>query len=145
MSYREIDIPGGSTKFDDSPQVHIAAKSGEFATLTLTYISGVSRDGQPPPLANITFTGVIEYRWMHYMYHYLNGDGIGRFRLMEIINSEYVEEIAANSPWRRYSGRRFGPSVRESEVKHFRLAFDDYGIFDIIASDVSIREVTRSV
>jgi len=143
MTYRVIEIPGGSTKYDDAPSIHIAAGSGSFATVVIRYISGMSRGGQSPPLAEIIFSRVIEYRWIHEDYYYVSGGEAAGFRLIEIIDSKYVEEMAANSPWRRYPGKRFGPFIPESDVRHFRLPFDDYGVFDIIALGVSVREMSK--
>jgi len=52
-----------------------------------------------------------------------------------------VENMASKGARRKHAGQRFGEVIKESEVKHYRLAFDEYGKFDVIALGVSVSEV----
>ena len=143
MNFKLIDIPGGSTMTDDSPDVKIVCPSDSPLTLIIKYHSNWIGRGEPPRLGEITFSSVLEFRWIDEACEYFQfpeerDHGYG---LIEILNSKHKENMASKMQWKDRSGKRFGPTVEESDVHHFRLAFPYYGCFDIIALEVSIREI----
>ena len=146
MAYVVIAIPGGSTRYDDAPQVRILGASGESLSIVITYRATAIRPDQPPILGEITFLDVLEYRWIadvvDYEEHPQHHNDF-EFGLIQITDSEYIKNMAAKGPWSHYPGQGFGPTIPESHVKHFRLAFDEYGRFDIIALGISIREIVE--
>lgn len=144
MAYKVISIPGGSTTYDDCPRVQIISSDISKPTLIIKYIAGEFVENQPQLYGEITFLQVMEYRWVAFDYAYSpyqqdeQGEG---FELIQIIDSKWIENIAAKGWFQKYPGQRFGPVIQESDVKHFRITFDDYGIFDIIAFDISVKEI----
>ncbi|MET0645673.1 MAG: hypothetical protein ABW208_03570 [Pyrinomonadaceae bacterium] len=145
MAHRVIGIPGGSTKFDSAPSVRVEGAEDEPVKLVVKYHSRETTGGAAPMYGLITFTDVLEYRFVASFFEYEDYAGHERdfrFGLIEILDSEYVENMAARGARREHAGQRFGEVIKESEVKHYRLAFDDYGQFDVIALGVSVGEVT---
>ncbi len=145
MAFKIIPIPGGSTNFEDSPDVQIVCPSDYPLTLIIKYHSHWIVDGETPHFGEITFSDVLEYRWVEEAYEYFQfpeerDHGYG---LIEILNSKHKENMASKGPWKDTPGKRFGPAVEESSVHHFRLAFPHYGCFDIIALGVSVRDITE--
>jgi hypothetical protein len=143
MAYLTIPIPGGSTRFEDAPVIRITGGGDEPLTVTICYNAAETTGARSPLLAEVTFTNVLEYRWVAHFVDYYPDDDEGNFEfgLIQIVDSKHIEEMAAKGPWREYPGRRFGDVIAEAEVKHYRMAFDDYGLFDIIALDAVAREV----
>lgn len=143
MNFKIIDIPGGSTNREDSPEVQIVCPSEFPLTLIIKYHSHWIVSGEPPRFGEITFSNVLEFRWVEEEYEYFQfpeerDHGYG---LIEILDSKHKENMASKMQWKDNPGKRFGPAVEESDVHHFRLAFPKYGYFDIIALEVSIREI----
>lgn len=146
MAHTVIAIPGGSTRFEDAPRVRILGASGESVSIVITYRASAIHPDQPLLWGEIIFSDVLEYRWIadfvKYEDHPRHQDDF-TFGLIHITDSAYVKTMAAKGPWRHARGHGFGDVIPESHVKHFRLAFDEYGRFDIIALGVSIREMVE--
>jgi hypothetical protein len=142
MTYKIIEIPGGSTTLDDGPNIKIVGASNEPVSVIVTYIAGGSVEGRV--FGEITFDNVLEYRWIAGFVDY---DDYPQHKqdyelgLIEVLNSAYVENMASKGPLRELSNQRFGAATKEKDVRHFRLGFDDYGCFDVIALAVSVRTV----
>lgn len=146
MAYKVIEIPGGGTRLEDAPSVRILGASGEPVTLIIQYHARETVEGQPPLFGEITFFDVLEYRWIADFVDYEDypeHEKDFEFGLVEIIDSKYIENMASKGPWRDFPGQRFGPGIKESSVRHFRIVFDEYGKFDIIAFEVSVRETSE--
>ena len=145
MSYIKVEIPGGGTGYENSPSVQIIGGGNSDKTIILKYASDLIKENEMRAFGEITFTGVLEYRWVTFEYEYYPYDEeleeSEGFELIQIIDSKWVENMASKSPFRNYPNRRFGPFIKESDVKHFRISFDDYGCFDIICLEVVIRQV----
>ncbi|HTP09105.1 MAG TPA: hypothetical protein VMP08_12695 [Anaerolineae bacterium] len=145
MNFKLIDIPGGSTMSDDSPDVRIMCPSEQPLTLSIKYQTHMIVSGQTPRYAEVTFSSVLEFRWVEEEFEYFQfpeqrDHGYG---LMEILDSMHKENMASRMQWKDRPGKRFGPALAESDVHHFRLAFPKYGCFDVIAVEVSIREIVE--
>jgi hypothetical protein len=144
MAHRVIDIPGGGTRFDAAPSVRVEGAEDEPVSLSVKYHSRATTGGRAPVFGVITFTDVLEYRWVadfaDYEDYAAHKDD-SQFGLIEIIASAYVENMASKGMWSSYKGQRFGEVIKESEVRHFRLAFDEYGKFDVIALGVTVGEI----
>ena len=146
MAYKIIEIPGGTTTLDDAPQVQIIGSSGTGVTVVIKYNSSYIEEGKPSRFGEITFSGIFEYRWVKSDFEYEahpEHEGDYEFGLIEIMDSAYIEDMASKGSRRDYPGERFGfgRDFPESRVRHFRLAFDDYGRFDVIAVEVTIKEI----
>ncbi|MFL5801987.1 MAG: hypothetical protein ACJ8CR_09635 [Roseiflexaceae bacterium] len=142
MSYKTIDIPGGSTRFEDSPVVQIRGIKDGPVEVIIKYHARETTGGRPPLFGVITFTNVLEYRWTSDVieyYPYNDSENIA-FGLIQILDSKHIKDIVTKGPWHSLPNKRFGPNIEESEVKHFRLIFDEYGQFDVIALGISVGE-----
>src|SRR5437660_2945979 len=138
MAYEVIQMPGGGTSYEDSPKVQIISTTG-LPILTIKYASAF-KEGSSQAYGEITFKGILEYRWVDFDHAYspYEGDEQGEgFELIHITDSKWIEDMAAKGIFQKYPGQRFGPGIEESRIKHYRLTFDDYGQFDIIAFDVT--------
>lgn len=61
MSHKDIPIPGGTTNFEDSPEVRVIHISEHPLALNIKYISRSTKNGEPRIFGEITFSNVYEY------------------------------------------------------------------------------------
>lgn len=144
MSLHVIDIPGESTKFDASPHVEVVSCDGGVRQLTIRYNAREATGGLEPIYGEVTFVSVLEYRWVSQEFYYEDfpeHEADVTFGLVEMLNSKYVDNMARKGVFRNHPDMRLGPGADEKTVRHFRMAFDDYGRFDVIALGVSVLEV----
>ena len=142
MAYKLIEIPGASTLHEYNPEVRILGVSDGPISLVITYHAGETEEGRSY-LGEITFSQVLEYRWISSLSPYEDIPEHKQdraFGLIEILHSAYVENMASKGMRREYPGERFGNGLKDADVKHFRLSFDEYGKFDIIAIEVSVKK-----
>lgn len=147
MAFTKIDIPGGKTNWYAFPTVQVIGTTDESVTLVIRYHATERREHQPSLTAEVTFVDVFEYRWQAEFIEYEDlpcHRGDFTFGLIEILESQYVENMASKGSLRKYPGKRFGSGIAESDVRHFRIAFDDYGRFDVIAMGVKVEAVPES-
>ncbi len=144
MSHTLIPIPGGGTILDDRPIVEVVSKRYELVQLVIKYHSCYSDEGSR--MGELTFKDVFQYRWTYDEIDYNDFESDAddfEFGLIEITNSPYIADILSKSQKYR-AGRGLAEQMRFYNVRHFRLGFDEYGCFDIIADDVSVREIETS-
>jgi len=141
MTHRVLEIPGGSTRFTDCPEVRFVGGGNTSVSITLTYNATEEAEETPSRCGQIAFSDVLEFRWVEHeaAYEvYTQHEDDFEFGLIEILDSAYVEAMAAHSGGRLYPGTRIRGRP-EAEVRHFRFAADDWGTLDIIATEISIR------
>jgi hypothetical protein len=145
MTHKDIPIPGGTTNSEDSPEVRIIHISEHPLALIIKYISQSTKKGEPRIFGEITFSNVLEYRWIEseYIYFPFPEENDYERGLIEILNSKHIENMASKGYQKKLSGKPFGPFVKESDVHHYRLAFPEYGYFDIIALGISMKEISE--
>lgn len=142
MNAIAIPIPGESTKYDEVPVVFVQSPRNQPLTLTIRYIANTIDPQGSVTYGEIIFHGVLEYRWIVSDVEYedfAEHEGDYTFGLIQIEDSQYVERMAAKGPWRDFPNERFGGVIKEQDVKHYRIAFDDYGRFDVIALGVRVQ------
>ncbi|NWJ98095.1 MAG: hypothetical protein HXX20_20250 [Chloroflexi bacterium] len=141
-NYKIIKIPGDSTEADNEPKIQILGGGHNPLEFIIKYHTGLLK-GTKLVIGKITFTNVLEYRWISdVVWYYPYGDDKNfTFGLVEIFKSKYIEDMASKGKFRNYSDKRFGPTIDEINIRHFRLSFDEYGYFDIIAFRVDIEEI----
>jgi hypothetical protein len=143
MAHEVIAIPGGSTTYEGTPEVQILSTTGR-PILSIKYVAAEYGEGKPQVYGEIKFLEVLEYRWVDFDHFYSpydeddEGEGL---ELIRITDSKWIEEMASKGWFQKYPGQRFGPGIDESRIKHYRLTFDDYGTFDVISFDITIREL----
>ncbi|PYP84748.1 MAG: hypothetical protein DMF61_19200 [Blastocatellia bacterium AA13] len=144
MAHRIIEIPGGRTTNDDAPEVKIVAPSDHPVTLIIMYYAGGTAENRV--FGELSFEHVLEYRWKADFVCYEDHpehEEDAKLGLIEIIDSRYVADMATKGQLRDYPGKRFGLGLNETQVRHFRISFDDHGRYDIIALEVSVREIVE--
>jgi hypothetical protein len=141
MAHSVLDIPGGSTRFENCPEVTFTGGGNTSVSITVTYRATERTEDAPPRRGQLMFSDVLEFRWVEddvdyepYPQHANDFE----FGLIEILDSAYVEAMAANSGWPDHVGLRIRLRP-ESEVRHFRFSADEWGTLDIIATQIAIR------
>ena len=163
MELRNIPMPGLVPKQAYDIQVRISGQedtgidlilSYGFGTLDFKYDPNVDYSKQPSRFGEIVFTTVIEHRfyWDTFCYndfpeiaelemkHFVLGDELG---LIEVVGSPYTENMLSKGVLSHLEDRMGGGpwgGVSEADVKHYRISFDKYGCFDILALGVRTRE-----
>ncbi len=144
MSYILIPIPGGGTTLDDRPVVQVVSERNEMVKLIIKYKSCYSDEG--PRFGELTFTPVFQYRWTYGEVGYKDFESDAEdyeFGLIEITDSAYIADILGKT--KNYDGQRGLIFYKNFyNIRHFRLGFDEYGTFDIVAADVLVREIDLS-
>lgn len=126
--------------------MQVPGASNSDVTLSVKYNASETTGGRPPTFGQIVFSSVLEYRWQASEVEYedfVEHEDDFEFGLIEIRNSSYVENMAAKGVRAQFGEHRFGEAINDSEVKHYRLAFDDYGHFDVIALNVSVSQIGK--
>jgi hypothetical protein len=110
------------------------------------YHSGYLEENQPARFGQITFKDVFEYRFIDETIEYEEHDRHehdGELGLVEITDSQYVETMLARSARAAGpAGRRLADHLPDSEIRHYRILFDDYGKLDVIAMGVDVAETS---
>lgn len=129
------------------PSISVSGTANTPLELKLSY-QAESDDAQEV-IGEIVFRNVFEYRWVSEMISYeefVEHRGDGGLCLYEILNSRYVAKIAPNT----YSPSEVSEDqvlvagvIPVSHIRHFRIGFDDYGSFDVLAEDVLIRKASQ--
>ena len=158
MAYRVIELPGvrrdpgrtswAKTSFDS---IRILGRRDEPVCVTVVICNySPSHDDAVHRYFHLQFSGVLEYRYIDEIVSYEDQEAHRHdfeFGLIEILDSAYIENMASKGRRGNYPiGQRFGKfdpapgsgGIAESEVRHFRLAFDKWGRLDVIALHLSI-------
>jgi len=140
MAYQQVSIPGETTQFDDCPQLVITGGGNTSLSVTVTYHASEIAADHTILLGEITFSDVLEFRWIEndvaYEEHPRHEDDYD-FGLIEIQNSAYVEMMASRGGCRDLTGARIRGRP-ESEVRHFRMGFDEWGTLDVLATKIAM-------
>ncbi len=141
MAHRVLDIPGGSTRFENCPEVTFTGGGNTSVSITVTYRATERTEAAPPGRGQLVFSDVLEFRWIEHDAGYEQYPSHANdlaFGLVEILDSSYVEAMAANSGWRDHAGLRIRGQP-EDKVRHFRFVADDWGTLNVIATQIAIR------
>lgn len=142
MSYKSIPIPGGGTHLDDRPMVEVVSEPYVLVKLIIRY--NCSYSDQPARLGELLFSHVLQYRWTYGEIDYddFPSDATDyTFGLIEIIDSPYIVDIIDKTEKQRGKDKGIIYYMNHWEIHHFRIAFDEYGQFDILCTDVLVREI----
>jgi hypothetical protein len=143
MTHRVLEIPGGSTRFENCPEVSFTGGGNTSVSVTVTYRATERTDASGPRRGQLVFSDVLEFRWVEANVGYEaypQHEEDFAFGLIEILDSAYVETMAAHGGGRDYPGERIRGQP-ESLVRHFRFAADDWGTLNIIATELEVREL----
>jgi hypothetical protein len=146
MTHRVLEIPGGSTRFENCPEVSFTGGGNTSVRITVTYRATEWTEDAAPRRGQLVFSDVLEFRWIEHdvgyePYEQHRNDG--NFGLIEILDSAYVETMAVHGGWRDHAGLRIRGQP-EGRARHFRFCADDWGTLNIIATELEIREAEAS-
>jgi hypothetical protein len=139
MVYKVLPIPGQTTRYEDRPQLVIVGGGNTSLSVTVAYHASEITADQTILLGEITFSDVLEFRWIEHDAAYEEHpqhEGDFEFGLIEIQDSAYIETMASRGRWREYPGTRIRGDP-ESGVRHFRMGFDEWGTLDVIATKIA--------
>ncbi len=140
----KIEIPGepGAAEVES---VQIIGGTDESTTVVVTYVAAAKGYVAGPAVrAEVIFSSVLEYRWITFDLFYEvfpEDEDSPKFGLVEVLHSRYIENMAAKGGRRDWPDHRFGLHLHESDVRHFRLSFDDWGELIVIALGVASRQL----
>jgi len=126
--------------------LQVSGDANSPISLSIKYHAAEIVANRPALCGLIVFSNVLEYRWQE---GYLEYEDFAahkddyEFGLIEVINSEYIKNMASKGVRADFSEHRLGEGINDTEVKHYRLAFDEYGRFDVIALNVSVSEISE--
>lgn len=146
MGYREVADPRLRTTYASTVRVSVLGDVDTRIGLQLEFPSASSEGGGQIRFSRVTFKSVFEYRWVFgEIPYFIFNRGDFRFSLIEIIDSDQIKAMVdrgmfASQP----EGRRLGGVADERTVRHFRIGFDEYGTFDVIALEVEIEEFVET-
>ena len=154
--FRSIPIPGLTTLETSAPQVRLIGDQDTQITLLLSY---TFYETDPKDISNkrhkrvgeISFVPVIGLRfcWAEFIYDefreiQIAGEALQNTKwrpgLDEIVDSPYIEHMLSTNRYSHLADRMGGGGITEADVKHYRIEFDEYGRFDVLALGVSIKK-----
>jgi hypothetical protein len=145
MTYRVLPIPGQTTQFEGCPQVTFVGGGHTSVSIMITYHASEISPDLGVQIGEVTFSDVLEFRWIEndvgYEEHPQHEDDYD-LGLIEILDSAYIETMAARGGGREHAGIRIRGRP-ESEVRHFRMGFDEWGTLDVIATRVATSTKVR--
>lgn len=140
MAHKILPIPGQTTRYEGCPRLVVAGGGNTSLSVTVAYHASEITADQTILLGEITFSDVLEFRWIEhdaaYEEHPQHEDDYD-FGLIEIQDSAYIETMASRGGWREHAGTRIRGRP-ESEVRHFRMGFDEWGTLDVIATAIAM-------
>lgn len=147
MASRRLPGVGLRTTWAEAPEVAVIMhpNRGGFG-LKLTFDGAPLDEQRCRTITEVTFSGVIEYRWITDKQFYLdtNPDDF-EFALIEILDSQLKERLLTSGPYRGFGpGERLGGILEETRVRHFRIGFDEHGAYDVLCTDIALK-VTQGV
>jgi len=161
MEIRNIPMPGLVTRLAADIRVQIVGREDSEIGFVISYRIGEDYDPTADysipvqeRFGEIRFNTVIECRFGWDTYFYDDFPEVNEMEweflaanneldFIEIVGSPYIENMLSKGLRSHLKDRMGGGSwggIQESDVKHYRIAFDNYGRFDILALGVVTRE-----
>jgi|SRR5215203_1206043 len=153
MEYRVLAIPGETTIHEDNPDVAIVNHELSRPDLVVRYaaapIEHVSRRATIS-YGVLTFHQLKEYRWVDSELSYAHFDDDLEdadsvvFGLIEVIDSRWVEKMRSESRYLKAIEANPG-RTNDLTIVHYRLTFEEYGAFDILARSVTTDTIVSQI
>lgn len=128
---KKIELPKPTSQCDEEPYVEI--KNGD------TIIKYLYEDEVSSNLVSIKFKTVYSFTYVENEYistlEYING-------LIEVGNSKMKNDLL--DAWKlrdRVVDEAFGGEL--IKVKHYRIYFDEFGMYEVICKDIEIEEMIK--
>lgn len=125
------------TRYEGAPAVVMRSLEDGMVTVEVTYQTEPRPRTEAASFARATFSSVLAFRWMKFEYYYFaHNREVSAFDLIEVADSTWIQELLRNSLFQHRVGEFY---LDEPSLRHFRLSFDDYGVFDLICGkDVEV-------
>lgn len=140
MTSHRVSGLGPRTSFAEYPTVTFQATPDQGpVSVTLEFDGELLDEERRRHITRVVFDDVLELRWIESRQYYVPTDqGEHAFALIEITDSERVERMKSMGPHRELpQGERLG-LLRESDLRHFRIGFDEHGTYDVLCTEITI-------
>ena len=133
------------TQFAGAPRVALGASLGSNEAV-FEFDSSLLDSGGFNWVTVVRFMRVLDFRFFDFelgLEDQMTNSGDLEYCLIEIIDSGLVRAFVATGALRRTAV----PIVAEEDLRHYRIAFDDHGIYDVVCLGVELggrRVNTRS-
>ncbi len=126
------------TQFADAPRVSLNALSGSTDAVIEFDSSLIEPDGENW-VTDVRFVHVIDFRFTDFELglkeQMANPDDLEN-RLIEITDSDILRAFARAGSLSRTAI----PVLAEKDLRHYRISFDDHGIYDVVCTGIEITE-----
>lgn len=129
MAYRSVPGDGLRTRWDDQPVVLITNHRDAFGTVELSWATEPVSDRWVPRRTRVVFEDVVEYRWRHWDVDERAAPEEGGLELGELEDSDRVTALVEQG--------------FDSDLRHFRISFDEHGRYDVICRRLQIEYEPR--
>lgn len=145
MTHRRVGGDETRTRYTPAPVVAVHTKPNDFPTVVLEFPSSLLNEPGPILTTRLEFHSVFEYRFIATDYVYFPTDRDDHaFALIEILDSQLREELLSRSKYQGFSpGERLGGFVKETDLRHYRIGFDEHGHYDLLSVGVDIEQISR--
>lgn len=141
MRYKTLEIPGGTTTYEDNPEVTVVRNELSRPDLRIKYAAALLKRTPSHEIYTygvLTFFSLLEYRWVASEYAYphfesAEGDWWGDSPLIEIEDSGWIAAMKANSSILQVIEAN-PETLIQMKIRHFRFWILEYGVFDILAN-----------
>lgn len=123
VTYRAVSGNALRTRWDDEPLVLITNHRDRGGVVELSWATEPLRSGWVARRTRVTFADVIEYRWRYFDVDVDRGEE-GALELGEITDSARIAELRSQG--------------FESELRHYKISFDEHGRYDVICTDLHV-------
>ena len=122
------------TSFADAPLVTLDAREGMTECVLRFDSSPIDRDGMNW-VTILRFTHVLDFRFSDFELglELSNGQDFA-YALIRLVNSEILRKFADSKALTRTAM----PVLSDSDLNHYRIAFDDHGTYDIVCAGIEI-------
>jgi hypothetical protein len=129
VAYRGVPGDGLRTRWDDQPVVLITNHRDAFGTLELSWATEPVSDRWVPRRTRVVFEDVVEYRWRYWDVVERAAPEEGGLELGELEDSDRVSALMEQG--------------FDSDLRHFRISFDEHGKYDVICRRIRIEYEPR--
>lgn len=140
MTSHRVSGPGLRTSFAEYPTVTFQATPDQGpVSLTLEFEGELRDEQRRRHITRVVFNEVKELRWVESRHEYMPTDPDDfELALIEVTDSELIERMKNMGPHRELPpGERLG-RLKESDLRHFRIGFDEHGTYDILCTEITI-------
>lgn len=144
MTHRRVGGDETRTRYTPAPRITVAARAGSLPTLTMEFPCAAWSGTGPGPTTRLTFAEVFEYRFIESKIAYFESNSEDfAFALIEIVDSQLKERMLGRGWYRNIAPENeWMPGVRDADLHHYRIGFDEHGHYEVVCLGIDIAETT---